>query len=134
MRTFCSCFRFALTINALPSSQADQRNGTRFFHGKFLRHHRHAIFIHRNQFREATDSILAWPPINPIANLEPPDSTTDLNHTYTFTRRPDGKTDIDVVVIRDGKNRVGLGWILATRTRNGMQSANLPSNTLENLV
>src|SRR5437870_4759021 len=38
-------------------------------------------------------------------------TTTDSNtwggtsgHTYTFTRRPDGLTDIDVVVVRDGKN------------------------------
>jgi hypothetical protein len=44
-------------------------------------------------------------------------TTTDSNvwggasgHTYTFTRRADGKTDIDVVVVRDGKNI--KGWIL----------------------
>src|SRR6201986_1563626 len=43
--------------------------------------------------------------------------TTDSNlwstasgHTYSFTRRPDGKTDIDLVVVRDGKNI--RGWIL----------------------
>ena len=43
-------------------------------------------------------------------------TTTDSNtwggasgHTYTFTRRPDGLTDIDVVV-RDGKNL--KGWLL----------------------
>ena len=37
-------------------------------------------------------------------------------HTYTFTRRPDGLTDIDVVVVRDGKNLVGwvLGFVLGT--------------------
>jgi hypothetical protein len=49
--------------------------------------------------------------------------TTDSNvwggasgHTYTFTRRPDGTTDIDVVVIRDGKNLKGqlLGLVLGT--------------------
>ena len=35
-------------------------------------------------------------------------------HTYTFTRRPDGLTDIDVVVVRDGKNLKGrlLGLVL----------------------
>jgi len=44
-------------------------------------------------------------------------TTTDSNtwggasgHTYTFTRRPDGLTDIDVVVVRDGKNL--KGWLL----------------------
>jgi hypothetical protein len=31
-------------------------------------------------------------------------------HTYTFARQPNGTTDIDVVVVRDGKNL--KGWIL----------------------
>jgi hypothetical protein len=37
-------------------------------------------------------------------------------HTYIFTRRPDGLTDIDVVVVRDGKNLIGwvLGFVLGT--------------------
>src|SRR5258707_841842 len=50
-------------------------------------------------------------------------TTTDSNiwggasgHTYTFTRRTDGRTDIDVVVVRDGKNLKGrlLGFIVGT--------------------
>jgi len=50
-------------------------------------------------------------------------TTTDSNvwggassHTYTFTRRPDGTTDIDVVVVRDGKNLKGrlLAFVLRT--------------------
>jgi hypothetical protein len=50
-------------------------------------------------------------------------TTTDSNvwggasgHTYTFTRRPDGTTDIDVAVVRDGKNLKGrlLGFVLRT--------------------
>ena len=50
-------------------------------------------------------------------------ATTDSNtwggrsgHTYTFTRRPDGKTDLDAVVVRDGKNLKGraLGLVLGT--------------------
>jgi hypothetical protein len=50
-------------------------------------------------------------------------TTTDSNlwggasgHTYTFTRRPNGTTDIDVVVVRDGKNLKGrlLGFVLGT--------------------
>jgi hypothetical protein len=50
-------------------------------------------------------------------------TTTDSNvwggasgHTYTFKRRPDGTTDIDVVIVRDGKNLKGwlLGFVLAT--------------------
>ena len=49
--------------------------------------------------------------------------TTDSNvwggasgHTYTFTRRPDGLTDLDAVVVREGKNLKGrvLGLVLGT--------------------
>jgi hypothetical protein len=48
--------------------------------------------------------------------------TTDSNvwggasgHTYTFTRQPNGTTDIDVVVVSDGKNLKGvLGFVLGT--------------------
>lgn len=43
--------------------------------------------------------------------------TTDSNiwggssgHVYTFTRRPDGRTDVDAVVVRQGKNL--KGWVL----------------------
>src|ERR1043165_7370692 len=48
-------------------------------------------------------------------------TTTDSNtwggasgHTYNFTRRPDGLTDIDVVVVRDGKTFKGklLGFVI----------------------
>jgi hypothetical protein len=50
-------------------------------------------------------------------------TTTDSNvwggrsgHTYTFTRKPDGTTDVDVVVIREGKNFKGhmLGALIGT--------------------
>jgi hypothetical protein len=39
----------------------------------------------------------------------------DSGHTYTFTRQPDGTTDVDVVVVRDGKNFRGraLGVVLS---------------------
>jgi hypothetical protein len=35
-------------------------------------------------------------------------------HTYTFSRKPDGTTDVDAVVVRDGKNLKGrvLGVLL----------------------
>jgi hypothetical protein len=81
-------------------------------------------------------------------------TTTDSNvwggasgHTYTFTRRPDGTTDIDVVVVRDGKNVRGwlLGLVLGTigkrvlerafensvkavEIRNGMAAADSPTS------
>jgi hypothetical protein len=46
-------------------------------------------------------------------------------HTYTFTRRPNGTTDIDVVVVRDGKNLKGwiLGLVLGTIGRGVLERA-----------
>ncbi len=50
-------------------------------------------------------------------------TTTDSNvlggssgYTYTLTRRPDGTTDVDVVVVREGKNFKGrvLSGVLGT--------------------
>jgi len=50
-------------------------------------------------------------------------TTTDSNvwgggsgHTYTLTRQPNGTTDVDVVVVREGKNLKGrtLGIVLGT--------------------
>ena len=49
-------------------------------------------------------------------------TTTDSNtwggnsgHTYTFTRQPDGTTELDAVVVREGKNLKGraLGVVLS---------------------
>ena len=46
-------------------------------------------------------------------------------HTYTFTRRPNGTTDIDVVVVREGKNLKGwiLGLVLGTIGRSVLEKA-----------
>ena len=58
--------------------------------------------------------------------------TTDSNvwggasgHTYTFVRQPDGKTDIDVIVVRDGKNLKGriLGVVLGTIGKSVLKKA-----------
>jgi hypothetical protein len=38
-------------------------------------------------------------------------------HTYTFTRQANGMTDIDVVVVRDGKNLKGADARLRARDR-----------------
>lgn len=59
-------------------------------------------------------------------------TTTDSNiwggasgHTYTFTRHPDGTTDIDLTVIREGKNLKGrfLGLVLGTIGRSVLEKA-----------
>ena len=46
-------------------------------------------------------------------------------HTYTFRRRRDGLTDIDVVVVREGKNLKGriLGLVLGTISRGVLERA-----------
>ena len=47
------------------------------------------------------------------------------SHTYTFTRRPDGGTDIDYVVVREGKNLKGrfLGVVLGTVGKGVLEKA-----------
>jgi hypothetical protein len=59
-------------------------------------------------------------------------TTTDSNlwggasgHTYTFTRRPDGRTDVEAVVVRDGKNLRGrvLGFVLGTVGKGVLEKA-----------
>ena len=63
-------------------------------------------------------------------------TTTDSNvwggasgHTYTFTRRPNGTTDIDVDVVREGKNLRGwlLGLVLGTIGKGVLEKAFLNS-------
>jgi hypothetical protein len=59
-------------------------------------------------------------------------TTTDSNawangasHTYTFKRQPGGTTDVDYVVVRDGKNFKGraLGVVLGTIGKRRLESA-----------
>ena len=59
-------------------------------------------------------------------------TTTDSNvwgghsgYTYTFTRRPDGTTDVDAVIVREGKNFKGrvLGIVLGTVGKGKLGSA-----------
>ena len=59
-------------------------------------------------------------------------TTTDSNvwggasgHTYTFTRQPNGTTEIDLVVVRDGKNLKGrvLGFVVGTIGRRIVERA-----------
>jgi hypothetical protein len=46
-------------------------------------------------------------------------------HTYTFTRQPNGSTDIDVKVVREGKNFKGhlLGFVLGTIGKSVLEKA-----------
>ena len=49
----------------------------------------------------------------------------DSGHIYTFTRRPDGQTDVDATVVRDGKNLKGwaLGLVLGTVGKGVLRTA-----------
>jgi hypothetical protein len=53
-----------------------------------------------------------------------PIRTNASGHTYTFTRQPNGTTDIDVVVVREGKNLKGwvLGLVLGTAFENSVKA------------
>ena len=46
-------------------------------------------------------------------------------HTYTLTRRPNGTTDVDAVVVREGKNLKGrlLGFVLGTIGKGVLEKA-----------
>jgi hypothetical protein len=59
-------------------------------------------------------------------------TTTDSNtwangpsHTYTFKRQPDGATEVDYVVVRNGKNLKGrlLGMVLGTVGKGKLKGA-----------
>ncbi len=59
-------------------------------------------------------------------------TTTDSNvwgigsgHIYTLTRKPDGTTDVDLIVVREGKNFKGwaLGLLLRTAGKGVLQRA-----------
>ena len=59
-------------------------------------------------------------------------TTTDSNvwggasgYSYSFTHRPDGMTDIDVYVVREGKNLKGrlLGFVLGTIGKGVLEKA-----------
>ena len=49
----------------------------------------------------------------------------DSGHTYVFTRNPDGTTDIDYDVVREGKNLKGrfLGVVLRTVGKSRLETA-----------
>jgi hypothetical protein len=49
----------------------------------------------------------------------------DSGHTYTFTRLPDGKTKVDLVTVREGKNVKGriLGAFLGTVGKGNLRKA-----------
>ena len=49
----------------------------------------------------------------------------DSGHTYTFKRNPDGTTDIDYVVVRQGKNLKGrfLGLVLGSVGKGRLETA-----------
>jgi hypothetical protein len=59
-------------------------------------------------------------------------TTTDSNywggasgHTYNFTRNPNGTTDVDVIVVREGKNLKGrlLGFVVGTVGKGVLEKA-----------
>ena len=64
----------------LPGGQADQRDGSRFFHGECFGLDRHVVFFDRNELRECTDSPVSRPRIDFVAGLESTHSRSDPDH------------------------------------------------------
>ncbi len=67
-------------------------------------------------------------PIPNTSSSQPPIPTLGearKGHTYTFKRRSDGLTDIDVVVVREGKNLKGwlLGLVVGTVGKGVLEKA-----------
>src|SRR5213592_2627566 len=75
----------------LPGGQADQRDGSRFFHGEVFGLLRHGIFLYCNPFRESPDAIVVWPRIDLVAWLESlhsrSDSDDDPSHLIAQNER-----------------------------------------------
>ena len=64
--------------------------------------------------------------------------TTDSNlwggrsgHTYTLTLRPDGTTDVDAVVVREGKNLKGRLFAILLSTGGKRVLAKALANTVK---
>jgi hypothetical protein len=65
-------------------------------------------------------------------------TTTDSNlwggasgHTYTFTRNPDGTTDLDAVVVREGKNLKGRLFAIVLKAGGKRVLGKALDNTVE---
>ena len=68
-----------------------------------------------------------WSDINRVT-MTPTDSNVwggRSGHTYTFTQRPNGTTDLDAVVVREGKTFKGrvLGVVLGTIGKSRLEKA-----------
>src|SRR5437667_12243189 len=88
---FLPCLQIRSFDQHLPGGQADQRDGSRFFHGEVFWLLRHGIFLYRNEFRESTDAIVVWPRIDLVAWLESlhsrSDSDDDPSHLIAQNER-----------------------------------------------
>jgi hypothetical protein len=60
-----------------------------------------------------------------LTNTDSNTWSTKSSHTYTFKRQPDGMTEIDYVVVRDGKTLKGhlLGFVVGTVGRGVLKKA-----------
>src|SRR5438045_2977051 len=88
---FMPCRKLRSFDQHLPGGQADQRDGSRFFHSEVFGLLRHGIFLDCNAFRERPDAIVVWPRIDLVAWLESPharsDSDDDPSHFIAQNER-----------------------------------------------
>jgi hypothetical protein len=75
----------------LPSRQANQRDGSSFFHGESFWFYRQGSFFDRNKFSESTHSKVIRPGIDLITRFEVahrwPDPDHDAGHIVTQSER-----------------------------------------------
>src|SRR5438128_11807093 len=75
-----SLFQIRSFDQRLPGGQADQGDGSRFFHGECFGLDRHVILFDRTEFRECTDSPVSRARIDFVAGLESTHSRSDPDH------------------------------------------------------
>ena len=111
MRTFCPFFRFALSINACravkPTKGIEAASSILSFFGL----HGDGIFIDRDQFSEAANSILRWPCIDLVANLESPHSRSHLNHDSRHIITQDERQAIRQNQFELAASYFGVQWV-----------------------
>ena len=79
----------------LPSGQANQRNGSRFFHAECCRLDRHIAFVHGDEFCEGPNPVLIRSRIDLVAGFEAPHLRAHLDHKVVSHVVAENKRETD---------------------------------------
>src|SRR5437899_12036680 len=75
-----SLFQIRSFDQRLPGGQADQGDGSRFFHRECFGFDRHVVFVDRNALREGADSPVSRPRIDFVVWRESTHARSDPDH------------------------------------------------------